>query len=106
MSYNNLVQQFNEMLERSIIAYIEYELPDNEWLVVNITVTDKQTEQKGILFSLSEDFETHFSGDIVKVGFRYLLPYDEYFDSLDNYLEQIDLEITEGLLIPNNLLID
>jgi len=106
MSYNNLVQQFNDMLDRGVIPCMEYQLPDNEWLVVDMQVMDLQSERKGIVFSLSEDFTTYFSGDIETIGGNFLLPYDEYFESLDSYLEQISDEILEGVLIPNNLLVD
>ena len=105
MSYNNLVQQFNEMLDRGIIPCMEYQLPDNEWLVVDIQVRDLQSKRKGLVFSLSEDFETSFSDDIENLGGSFLLPYDACFKSLDIYLEQIADEILEGVLLPNNLLV-
>jgi len=106
MSYNNLVQQFNDMLDRGVIPCMEYGLGNDEWLVVDIQVMDLQSERKGITFSLSEDFTTYFSGSIEKIGESFLLPYDKYFDSLDSYLEQIADEILEGVLLPNNLLVD
>jgi len=106
MSYNNLVQQFNDMLDRGVIPCMEYGLGDDEWLVVDIQVMDLQSERKGITFSLSEDFTTYFSGSIEKIGENFLLPYDECFENLDYYLEQIGQEVTEGVLIPNNLMID
>jgi len=105
MSYNNLVQQFNDMLDRGVIPCMEFKLPDNEWLVVDVTVMDLQSERKGLVFSLSEDFETSFSDDIEILGGNFLLPYDVCFKSLDIYLEQIADEILEGVLLPNNLLV-
>jgi hypothetical protein len=106
MSYNNLVQQFNEMLDRGIIPCMEYQLPDNEWLVVDMQVMDLQSERKGVVFSLSEDLKPYFSGNVEKIGRDYLIPYDADFDCIDDYIAEINIEVIEGLLIPNNLLVD
>jgi len=106
MSYNNLVQQFNDMLDRGFIPCMEYQLPNNEWLVVDIQVMDLQSERKGITFSLSEDFTTYFSGSIEKIGRDYLIPYEVDLNCIDNYIAEINIEVIEGLLIPNNLLVD
>ena len=38
------------------------------------------------------------------IGYKFVLPFDRYFDNLDTYLQQIDQEITDGFLVPNNLI--
>jgi hypothetical protein len=88
---HTVLRQFNEMLERGIIPIIEHELCDDEYLVVSITA-----DNEGLYFTLSEDLETSFSGDIECRGDAYHLPYDPYFDDLDAYLQMISDEITEG----------
>ena len=106
MSYKHIVQQFNDMLDRGVIPCMEYKLPNKDFLEVDIMVMDLQSERKGITFCLNRCYDTYFSDDIEKIGDNYLLPYDKYFDNLDSYLEQINDEITDGVLIPNGLLTD
>ena len=105
---NTIIQQFNDMLDKGTIPVMEFELPNNDYLVVDIMITDRLNKEKqGVLFSLShDDIETFFSGDVEEYQNNYCIPYDECFDNLDYYLEQIHTEVMEGLLIPNNLLVD
>ena len=107
MSFKNIVKQFNDMLDEGILPCLEFNLGDGEWLVIDMQVTDLQAKDKGIIFRMSEDFNTYFSGTIRKYGqgdVYYLLPYDKYFDNLDYYLETIYQEISEGVILPNDLL--
>lgn len=88
------------------IPVLEYELNNGEFLTVNLEYT-----AAGIEFGIdSRDFfesKIAFSGEIVRPyplnRDRFLLPFDPFFDSLDHYLQQIDGEIVEGFLIPNDL---
>ena len=105
---NTIIQQFNDMLDNGTIPVMEFKLADNDYLVVDITVTDRQNKEiQGVLFSLShEDIETFFSGEVEEYQGNYCIPYDECFDNLDYYLEAIHHEVMEGLLMPNDLLTD
>ena len=105
-TYNTIKQQWDQMLGRGIMPLIEYQIRENDWLTCDIELTEK-----GIVFSFDEreatDPKFFFSGDVMQLHpenyGRYLLPFDEYFDDLDHYLQQIDQEMTEGFLLPNDL---
>lgn len=100
---NTIINQFESMLDRGIFPILEYKLSNGEYLTVEVTITDRQSKRQGIVFNLSEDLETSFSGNVETFNGNFLLPYDEYFDNLDYYLEEINNEIVEGVLIPNDL---
>tara|TARA_R110000765_G_scaffold418483_1_gene521979 strand:+ start:685 stop:1029 length:345 start_codon:yes stop_codon:yes gene_type:complete len=88
-------------LSRGGIFVFEYAMIDDEYLLVELQVTEK-----GIEFSACFDEETSFDGEIVTIhSNRYLLPFDFEYDNggLDGYLQMIDSNITEGYLLPNNL---
>lgn len=96
---NTIQVQFSEMLNRGTLPYLEYELIDGEFLLVEIQATDK-----GLEFSADfNDLPCFFDGQISGSGNFWLLPYDLDF-SLDQHLELIDQNITEGYLLANNLL--
>jgi hypothetical protein len=88
------------------IPVLEYELNNGDFLTVNLEYT-----AAGIEFGIdTRDFfepKIAFSGEIVCPyplnRDRFLLPFDPFFDSLDRYLQQIDGEIVEGFLLPNDL---
>lgn len=96
---HTIQQEFNNMLDRGRIPVMEYEMRDGDYLVIDI-----HTSAKGVHFNLSEDFTTAFSNEVLRDGYNYYIPYDGYTDTLDAYLELIDQEIVEGVLIPNDLL--
>ena len=94
-----LFDQWQAMLERNIIPVLEYQIAENDWVVVNISI-----EPDGFYFNFDENsLPTHFSGDIYKKGDSYLLKFDECFDDLDYYLQMISEEIADGYLLPNDL---
>lgn len=99
---NTIKQQFEEMLTRGITPLFEIELPENEYLIVNLSINDK-----GVEFSFdSNDLPVAFDGDIEVINSnRYLLPFDEYTTNLDDYLQTISDNLTEGYLLPNNLFV-
>jgi hypothetical protein len=100
---NTIINQFESMLDKGILPILEYKLSNGEYLTVEVTITDRQSKQQGVVFNLSEDLETSFSGNVETFNGNFLLPYDECFDNLDYYLEEINSEIIEGVLIPNDL---
>lgn len=92
--------QYNAMLDRGIIAVFEFSIVSDEYLLVELDISDQ-----GILFSFDSDNKrVAFDGEIVTIDDNhYCLPFDKYNESLDSYLEVIHENITEGYLIPNNL---
>lgn len=96
-------KDMDNFLRRGGIPVIEYRLPDDEWLVVNIEIIDR-----GVLFILDHHISNDdlwFSGSILQDGNEFIMPYDDHMEDLDSYLQEIDREIIEGYLIPNNLYI-
>ena len=95
---NTIQLQFTEMLNRGTLPYLEYELFDGEFLLVEIQTTDK-----GLEFSFdANDLPCFFDGQIVGSGNFWLLPYDLDF-SLDQHLELIDQNIRNGYIIAHSL---
>ena len=92
--------QYDRMLETNIIPCFEFELSDGEFLTVDIDYSEK-----GIVFSFdSEQLPTYFSGNVEKLEAGiYVYLFDEYFDSLDYYLQEIHLEVVEGFILPNGM---
>lgn len=97
---NTIQVQFAEMLQRGTFPYLEYELFNGEFLTVDI-----QTNDVGLEFSFDADgLHCFFDGCIQRTGINFwVLPYDLDF-SLDQHLELIDQNITEGYILANNLL--
>ena len=96
---NTIQVQFTKMLQRGVIPFLEYELFNDEFLTVEIQATEK-----GLQFSADfNNLHCFFDGQIVGSGNFWLLPYDDCF-SLDEHLQMIDQNITEGYLLANNLL--
>jgi hypothetical protein len=98
---NIIKKQWNEMLNRGTMPLFEVELKDDQYLLVDLALTDE-----GVEFSFdSEDLPVSFDGDIETIhSNRYLLPFDEYVESLDSYLELISDNLSEGYLFPNDLM--
>ncbi len=100
--YNHLKDQFDRMLKSGIIPVIEEQiLIDGEldYLTINIDISEK-----GFIFEFDDRFDVSFGGEIKKIGDCYLLPFDEYFDDIDHYLQMISDNIMDGYILPNNLL--
>ena len=94
-------QEFNDMLGRGIIPCFEFEIINDEYLKVDIEINDN-----GILFSFDSDNKRVAFDGIIQIidDNHYLLPFDEYIDHLDQYLEMINDNIIEGYLIVNDLM--
>ena len=99
----NLHAQFDTMLQQGRIPVLEYKvtLPDGEQ---DYMLFEISAHPDGFVFSVDPDYKTWFSGNIIQLSeINYLIPFDENNQDLDYYFEQINLEITEGYLIPNNI---
>ena len=108
MAMNTIYEQYNEMLDKGIIPIMEYELANGEYCTVRLGITDKQNkEHQGVLFDIegSEGMPVWFDGVIEKVGSVYCLPFDEYFESLDYYIEMISDNVLEGFLLANDIVL-
>lgn len=97
----NIVNQFHNFIDNGGMPVIEYELKDGDFVEVYIAVDDK-----GVLFELDTlGLKTYFSGDVQDTGGGvYRIKFDEFFTDLDYYLQNIDSEVTEGFLIPNDIM--
>ena len=95
---NKIQLQFQEMLDRGTMPYLEYELDGGEFLLVELKATEK-----GLEFSADfNDLPCFFDGQIEGSGNFWVLPYDLDF-SLDQHLELIDQNIRDGYIIAHSL---
>lgn len=99
--FANLESEWQAMINRGTHPMFEYQIGENDYLIVNLEFTDN-----GIEFSFDSDNKrVAFDGDIKVINDnRYLMPFDVFTDSLDCYLETIHANITEGYLIVNGML--
>jgi hypothetical protein len=99
-TFNQIESDWQRMLSRGRIPCMEYQISADEWLLVNIELTDN-----GLEFSFDSDGKnTWFSGDVKPINdCRFLLPFEFDRYGLDDYLRQVSDEITGGFLIPNDL---
>jgi len=99
MNNSELKTEFDNM---RCMPMFELEIVNNEggpdYLIVNLSCDDK-----GIYFSFDTDNKpVFFDGEIEEVGASYLLPWDDCF-SLDEHLQTIDENLTEGFILPNHI---
>ena len=100
---NAIRVQWDSMINRGIMPLLELQTGDSDYLIVDIALSD---DNDCLIFSFDKyDLcDTFFSGEIDHViGNNYQLNIDECFENLDSYLEQINSEMIEGYLLPNNL---
>ena len=82
----------------------EYKIAPDEYLLVQFNVQrSSRGIQAGLFFEADFEKPTHFSGDVKKWGAGFLIPFDEFSEDIQSYFELLELEITEGYLLPNNL---
>lgn len=97
---STIKNQWIKMLENGTLPVLEYETKEGDYVVVDLSFSEND-----IIFNFDQDDKNvYFDGEIKEMGsgvFR--LPFDQYFDSLDYYLQLIDQNIIEGFLIPNDL---
>ncbi len=95
---NTIQAQFQEMLNRGTLPYLEYELFNGEFLLVELNATEK-----GIEFSADfNDLPCFFDGQIEGAGNFWVLPYDLDL-SLDQHLELVNQNIQDGYIFSNQL---
>lgn len=99
MSINTIKADWQAMLGRGIIPCFEYQISEDDWLLVNLEFTNE-----GLEFSFdSDNKQVSFDGEIIVINDnRYLLPWDLDM-SLDNHLEMISENMAEGYLLVNDL---
>lgn len=97
-----LIDQFDTMLNSGTMPVMEFELNNGEYLTVDISID----ADLGVCFEFDRhDCSTYFSEGIETLGDGiFALPFDPFFTDLDYYLQEISQEITEGFLIPNDVL--
>jgi hypothetical protein len=98
----SISNQWETMLQGNTIPCFEIGLKDGEYLLVDLELFADLEE---IRFSLdSINLKTWFSGNIKQYhDCAFALPITESDDSLDELLEVIYQEITEGFILPNDL---
>ena len=82
----------------------EYKISESDYLVVELSLSEDNQE---IEFSFDSDNKKNwFSGDVVTINDnRYKITVDPDM-SLDEHIQLIDQEMTEGYLLPNGLYCD
>lgn len=94
--------EFEAMLHAGRIPVFEFECEKNgkrEWYIVELSIDDNGV----IFYTPDSSIPAYFSGNVIKIsGYTFLFRFDECFDNLDYYLQEIHHEITEGYFIPNN----
>lgn len=105
---SNLLQvkaSFEQFVNNGGIPILAYNYYDENGNIESLQV-DLCINELGVHFELDTFFpvEPYFDGDIIDLGDGcYIYPVDEYEGSLDVYLQAIDSNILEGVIIPNKL---
>ena len=101
-SFENIVLQWENMLNSGKIPCFEFELKNDEYLLVNLELNETNKE---IQFSFdSMNLKTWFSGNVKQYhDCLFALPIDDYCENVDQVLEVIYEEVNEGFIIPNRL---
>lgn len=99
MTINTMKTEWQSMLDRGTIPCFEYQISEDDWLLVDLEFTDN-----GLEFSFDSDNKrVAFDGEIIVIhDNRYLLPWDLDM-SLDSHLEMINVNMIEGYLLVNDL---
>lgn len=96
-----MIQEWQEMIEHGTTPLFEIELINDEYLLVYL-----ECDKKGIRFYFDNDNKpVYFDGiiqEITQKGYR--LPFDDCF-SLDEHLETVYSNVNEGFIIPNQLFV-
>ena len=104
-TYTNIKAEYDAMLARGTIPVIEEEINNGDYCLAYVSI-----DRTGVVFDIEVDgfdeLDIRFSDDIEGISYaKYKIPFDEYFDDLQYYLERVMGEINEGLLIPNGLMV-
>lgn len=97
------IKQWNEC---DLLKCFEYKLLYNDSLTVFVYLhTPGGRAKKGLCFGFyGRGLKTWFSGDVKKRGGLHFIAFEDHL-SLDEELQRIDDEITEGFLLPNELFV-
>ena len=100
----DLKDQFFDAI-RGKCAFAEYliDAENNDYLLVHC---DYNREHDGIEIQAHFELPTHFSGNVIELdNGNFVVPFEfEYFDNINHYFEIASAEISEGYLMPNNIL--
>ena len=99
---NSIRTEWEKMIFSGIILVIEYQTCKNDYLIVDIQLSD---DNECFFFSFDKDplCDVYFSGNVTTfsdIYYRYPVDLDM---SLDEHIQLIDQEMTEGYLLPNGL---
>ena len=99
---NSIRTEWEKMISSGIIPVIEYQTGENDYLIVDIQLSD---DNECFFFSFDKDplCEVYFSGDVSafsNIYYRY--PVNKEMN-IDWHLNAIDQEMNEGYLLPNGL---
>ena len=104
---DSMLEQWDNMITRGVMPLMEYQTGECDYLRVNIELPHNK---RCMWFEFNIDTDqarkAWFSGDVKRVkGSSHLFKVyvDPCFNDLDCYLQQIDQEIVEGYLLPNDL---
>lgn len=93
--------EFETMLHAGRMPIFEFECEKNgerDWYIVEMSIDDNGV----IFYTPDSSIPSYFSCNVKKIsGFTFLYQFDEYFDNLDYYLQEIYQELTEGYFIRN-----
>lgn len=100
--HDKINTEWDAMLTRGIMPLFELEIINDEYLLVELAI-----QSNGIKFSFDSDNKpVSFDGDIEVINDNhYVLPFDNDH-TLNQHLEMIMGNLTEGYLCPNNLMRD
>lgn len=83
--------EFQEFLNGHRLPIIELELLDGDYLIINIDVDNDK-----ITFTFDQQHDTYFDGAIEGAHGYYHYVYDKDFDTLQDLLDLVYVNITEG----------
>ena len=98
---NSIRTEWEKMISSGTIPIFEYKISESDYLIVELSLSEDNRE---IEFTFdSDNKKTWFSGDVTTINSnRYKIPVDPDM-SLDEHIQLIDQEMTEGYLLPNGL---
>ena len=107
---DSMLEQWNNMLTRGIMPIMEYQTGECDYLIVNIEL---HHNKRCMWFEFNIDpvqaDKVYFSDDVKpynrnrKINHLFKIYVDPCFNDIDAYLQQINDEIVEGYLLPNDL---
>ena len=96
---NTIMHDWAEMLKRGIMPIFEIEIIGDEYILVDLNITETSIEFD---FDI-EHGEPRFDGNVIGENGYYRIEYDPEYDTLDRLLEYVMDNITEGYMGVYNL---